>query len=41
MNPYLQFYIECLKVYEGKRRRLTPEERRAHFVVITGGKKAA
>jgi hypothetical protein len=39
MNPYLQLYIECLKVYAGGA-RLTPDERRAHFVVITGGKAA-
>jgi hypothetical protein len=39
MNPYLQFWIECLKVYEGKRQQ-SPAERRAHFVVITGGKAA-
>jgi hypothetical protein len=39
MNPYLQLYIEFLKAYE-KPVRLTPDERRAHFVIITGGKAA-
>jgi hypothetical protein len=39
MNPYLAFYIECLKVYAGER-ELTPTERRAHFIVVTGGKAA-
>jgi hypothetical protein len=39
MNPYLTFWIECLKAYEGPE-RLTPEERRAHFVIIAGGKAA-
>jgi hypothetical protein len=39
MNPYLQIYIECLKVWEGVSPQ-SPEERRAQFVVITGGKAA-
>jgi hypothetical protein len=39
MNPYLQLYIECLKAWEGATQQ-TPAERRAQFVVITGGKAA-
>jgi hypothetical protein len=39
MNPYLQIYIECLKAWEGSTQQ-TPAERRAQFVVITGGKAA-
>jgi hypothetical protein len=39
MNPYLQIYIECLKVWEGANPQ-SPDERRAQFVVITGGKVA-
>jgi hypothetical protein len=38
MNPYL-FWIQYLNAY-AKPARLTPDERRAHFVIITGGKAA-
>ncbi len=40
MNPY-QIWIECLTAYvDAAVPPLTPDERRAHFVVITGGKAA-
>jgi hypothetical protein len=39
MNPFLTLWIECLKAHE-RAMRPSPEERRAHFVVIAGGKAA-
>jgi hypothetical protein len=41
MNPYL-IWIECLAAYtEAAAPPLTPDERRAQFMIITGGKSAA